>query len=126
MKKLIALTTAFFLATVLTAIPGEADAQYVSNEAFCLSIDSSNNTSSMAFMENRCSYGVTVKYCFGVGNCETRPGATAVPARDKKTVYREHRKYPHRQLIAFACRDNVDFTDCQRAKEEFFRTRFRQ
>lgn len=126
MKILIELTTVLFLAIGLTVIPGEADAQYVSNQSHCLSMDTSNSTANMALMENRCSYGVAVKYCFGIGNCDTRPGATTVAARDKRTVYRKHRKHPHRRLIAFACRDDVDFVDCQNAKEEFFRTRFRE
>jgi len=103
----------------------DASAQYVSNQSHCLSMDSSNNTSSMAFMENRCSYDLRVKYCFGIGNCQTNPGATTVPARGKNTVYRKHREHPHRLLISFACRTDDDFTACQQAMNAFFRSRVR-
>ncbi|WP_376696542.1 hypothetical protein [Wenzhouxiangella sp. EGI_FJ10305] len=105
--------------------PAMSKAQYVSNQAHCLSVDTTNNTSSMAFLENRCGYELNVKYCFGLSNCHTNPGATTVPARDKKTIYHRHREEGHLQLIAFACRGDVDFTDCQKAKEQFFRSRIR-
>lgn len=125
MKKLSTATTIFLMAMAVTFMPEQVSAQYVSNQFICLSMDSTNSTGNMAFMENRCNFDVDVKYCFGNYTCDTRPGATTVSARDRKTVYREHRKYPHRQLIAFACRADVDFADCQNAKNEFFQTRWR-
>jgi len=127
MNTLMTTVGSLVLLVAIGLFPRSADAQYVDNRSYCLSVDTSDTVGDMAYLVNSCSEALKVTYCFGAYSCQNTngTGATDVGPRDRRTIFYDHREYSSWSLVAFACSANVDFQDCQQATQRFFRDRNR-